>query len=394
MPDLAEKYVRLAHALDAHTPGYIDGYFGPAEWAVKEARPVKALRGEVQNLAEAVHSERHEPRRRFLEAQVRAMHTSVRLLAGEEVPYEEEVRGLYDIAPERTDDAQLDAALGQLNDLLPGEGDLLARELPLRARVQVDLKKLPELMDLILAELRARTEKAFGLPRGERFETRLVQREPWGGYNWPLGQLRSRIDINTDLPIYLHNLPGLLAHEGYPGHHTEHAWKEALLAEGEGRREHTLLLINAPECVVSEGVATVALSQIMTRSEVRDWLTGELANLAGADPEALDVLLRAGEAKEALGAVSGNAALMLHGEGRGEAEVQAYLEHYGLRTPEQARKNLEFIRHPNFRSYIFTYTAGEALLGPLLGGENRAQVFRRLLTESVTPGELRAWAER
>ena len=51
----------------------------------------------------------------------------------------------------------------------------------------------------------------------------MVQDQPWSGYNWYLGNGRSRVDLNTDLPIYAYLLTDLLTHEGYPGHHTEHA---------------------------------------------------------------------------------------------------------------------------------------------------------------------------
>ena len=38
-----------------------------------------------------------------------------------------------------------------------------------------------------------------------------------------------------------------------PGHHLEHAWKEADLLVEEGRLEASMLLINTPECLISEG---------------------------------------------------------------------------------------------------------------------------------------------
>ena len=49
-----------------------------------------------------------------------------------------------------------------------------------------------------------------------------------------------------------------LAHETYPGHHLEHALKERMLVEELGRLEASVLLINTPECLISEGLATSA----------------------------------------------------------------------------------------------------------------------------------------
>ncbi|NIV31535.1 MAG: hypothetical protein GWN58_19225, partial [Anaerolineae bacterium] len=41
----------------------------------------------------------------------------------------------------------------------------------------------------------------------------------------------------------------------YAGHHTEHAIKEKLLYRHQGRAEHAVQLLLAPECVISEGIA-------------------------------------------------------------------------------------------------------------------------------------------
>ncbi|AFZ68397.1 hypothetical protein [Deinococcus peraridilitoris] len=67
MPDLAQRYIRLAHAMGAHAPGHIEGDFGPSSWAVKEALLTKVLQREIDELAEAVTDERHESRRLLTE---------------------------------------------------------------------------------------------------------------------------------------------------------------------------------------------------------------------------------------------------------------------------------------------------------------------------------------
>ena len=42
----------------------------------------------------------------------------------------------------------------------------------------------------------------------------------------------------------------MVAHETFPGHHLEHASKEANLVERRRRLEATILLINTPECLI------------------------------------------------------------------------------------------------------------------------------------------------
>ncbi|AWN24469.1 hypothetical protein DKM44_04280 [Deinococcus irradiatisoli] len=388
-PDaLAERYIRLAHALDAHLPGFIDGYGGPADFADRTVQNPAQLRGEAQNLLLLAEQEPDAARRTFLTAQLRAMHTLTRMLGGEALPYSEEVRGLYDISPQRADLTQLDEALRELDAALPGRGELSEREEALRARVTVPPHDLLRVAEPILAELRRRTASAYGLPNGENFSIGLVTGKPWGGYNWPLGNLQSRIDINTDLPVPLTGLPDLLAHEGYPGHHTEHASKEAQLVRGRGWYEHSIQLINAPECVISEGIAVNALDAVMAPDEVAGWLSGDLARVAGVESEAVQAALRLARLKEAFKGVSGHAALMLHEEGAPAAEVLDFFRHYASATPERAQKSLDFISQPNFRAYIYTYSVGGQLVKDAL--ERGAVTFGELLSAPMTPGELRA----
>ncbi len=385
--DLARRYIRLAHALDAHSPGFIDGYGGPAELTDRTLRPAADLLGEAGALHHDVQAEPDSSRRAFLVAQTRAMHTLARMLGGEKLPYAEEVHGLYDIEPERADLSELDAALKELDAALPGKGSLEEREEAVRSRVTVAPGELLRVAEPILSELRRRTARNFNLPDGENFSIGLVTDKPWSGYNWPLGNLQSRIDINTDLPVTLTGLPDLLAHEGYPGHHTEHAVKEARLVREKGWFEHGIQLINAPECVVSEGVAVNALDAVMTPGEVEAWLTGDLAQVAGIDPDAVREALRLARLKEKFKGVSGHAAMLLHADGAPEKEVLDFFRHYNAATPQRARKSLEFIAQPTFRAYIFTYSVGGRLVREAV--KRGAVTFGQLLTEPRTPGALR-----
>ena len=77
------------------------------------------------------------------------------------------------------------------------------------------------------------------LPAGEDFETVLVTGKPWGAYNWYLGNFKSRIELNTDLPTELNGLLGTMCHEGYPGHHVYNVLLEDKLVKGRGWVEYT-----------------------------------------------------------------------------------------------------------------------------------------------------------
>jgi hypothetical protein len=245
--------------------------------------------------------------------------------------------------------------------------------------------------ELALHETRARTQQHFQLPPGEDLSLHLVQDEPWGAYNWYLGDFRSRIDINTDLPVRADAAVPLISHEAYPGHHTEHALKEQRLYRHEGRAEHAVQLLLAPECVISEGLADSAQGVIFDDPELVAFLRDELYPLAGLPDLDAEKQVLLGRAAEALRGVSGNAALLLLSEGRPPAQVQAYIERFGLRTSEEASHGMRFLTNRLFRSYVFNYAVGKALLAPLLQGPDALSNFERLLSEPFTPSQIRSW---
>jgi hypothetical protein len=78
--------------------------------------------------------------------------------------------------------------------------------------------------------------------------------------------------------------------------------------------------------------------------------------------------------------------MMLYEDGAGEDEVRAYLERWGLMTPEISAHVIRFMRNPASRTYIICYPAGRALCDAWVG-EDEAR-FRRLLSEQVRVSEL------
>ena len=77
---------------------------------------------------------------------------------------------------------------------------------------------------------------------------------------------------------------------------------------------------------------------------------------------------------------------MLHDGGASEAEAHAYLERWGLMTPELAAHVIRFFNEPTSRTYVITYPAGRELCRSYVAGE--PERFRRLLTEQVRVRDL------
>lgn len=395
---IARDYILLAFAMDRHIPGYIDAYFGPqevkAEALARDKAPVAALADEAARLNQAMAGSGFEPQRaEFLLAQVSAMQTTLRLLQGEHLPLAQEVELLYGLAPEWVDESRFEEAHRQLNEMLPPGENLAARMAAFKKATEVSVSAALPLLNEIRLRLRTLARQRFSLPAAEDFELVMVTGKPWSGYNWFLGNAHSRIEINTDLPLRATNFLTLMAHEGYPGHHTELSLKESQLLQEKNWQEHGIALINTPSCSISEGLANCALDTLLSAEEQLAW-EAELFAQAGLQ---LDVawVRQVRTALKPLARITGNAAFLLYEQGRSQEEVVAYIEKWGLSSPVEARKSVEFVSHPLYRSYIFNYTLGVDLLERLFEVKgNRQTWFTRLLTEPITPRMIVRWIER
>lgn len=405
-PDpVARDYLLLALRLDQHVPGLVDGYFGPA--ALKAQVDMEQLRSPAR-LADDAAALRARlaaeagaaDRRAWLDAQLVALETQARALAGDRLPYLEHVTRCFAWTPERRPDARFEAAARSLDALLPGGGTLAERLAAHDAAWTVPVDRLPALVDTLVARYRDRATAHWPLPEGSDLRISLVRDQPWSGYNWYDGGYRSRVDLNTDLPIRLPALTRTVAHETYPGHHLEHARKEVTIVERLGRLEASVLLINTPECLVSEGLANLGYDLVVPPAE-RVALYAELAGPAGvpAAADATGLADAAGRAvavadlRAVLDEARLNAALLLHADGRPREEVHAYLVEVGRFAPEVAAKRLAFIDHPLWRTYVFVYAEGEALLRRWLEvapAAERPARFGRLLDEQLTPPAISA----
>jgi hypothetical protein len=406
LPDpVARDYLLLALRLDQHLPGIVDGYFGPADLKaqvdMEQLRSPERLAGDAAGLRARLPAEvRESDHRHWLHLQLVALEALARVAAGERLAYLDLVRRCFAHTPVRRPLERFEAAAARLDLYLPGSGPVATRLAAEDEGWTVPPERIEAVMEVLVTRFRARARALFGLPEGEQLRVGLVIGQPWSAYNWYDGGYRSRVDVNLDLPVRLPGLVGLAAHETYPGHHLEHAKKEQVLVEGLGRLEASVLLINTPECLVSEGLANLG-REIVVPPAALDGLLLELAPLAGVplagNPGALrEAVERSGEiaaARAILDETRVNAALMLHEDGRSRDDVLAFLVEVGRFAPEAAAKRLEFIEHPLWRTYVFVYSDGEALLRRWLTmapAEARADRFGRLLREPLTPPAIEA----
>lgn len=394
--DLVREYLVLGLRFDRLVEGFVDAYTGdPAlrRQVGNEPRPDPAVlarrAGELR--AEVPAAGLSEPRARFLDAHFAALECSGHALAGQQVGFVAEVQAYFDVLIEPGDPDVYRQAHAEMDRLLPGADPLAQRLAAHRARDEIPPERLEPAVQAMSSALRDRVRASVGLPLEETVQYEVVTDKPWSGFNYYLGDFRSRVAINADLGHRMANLPHLVAHESYPGHHTEHCRKEAGLVRTQRQAEQTIFLVNTPQCLMAEGLADLGLRAAVGPGW-GPWAAEILGDLGLRMDGELAERLEAAAA--GLLGVRQDAALMLHDQGADPADVLAYLQRWLLITEPRARQILRFLSDPLWRAYTTTYVEGYRLLrswlearppaGPLSGR------YLRLLDEPLIPSVVRA----
>ncbi len=380
-----ERYLRLGLQLGRHVEGIVDAYYGPPELAAAvDAEPPV----DPRTLVSAADVLLDELADGWLRDQVVGLRTYAGVLAGESGSYADEVEACYGVRPTYTDEAAFTAAHERLEELLPGKRPLAERKERWEKSIGVPTEQIERAIAAVIEEARVWTRGLVELPDGEGVVLEVVRDKPWLAFCGYLGDLRSRIAVNVDLPMSALELLRLTMHETYPGHHAERCSKEHLLVRGRGLLEETLVLVPTPQSLVSEGIAELAPEALLEGD-------GQAALAAVIHDAGIEFdLAHARAVERALEPCTWaevNAALMLHEAGASEAEAQTYLERWALMTPKLAAHVIRFLTQPTSRSYVMNYPAGRELCRSYVAGE--PERFRRLLTEQVRVRDLLAARE-
>jgi hypothetical protein len=400
MDEVGRRYQALALRIGRHVPDYVDFWLGDPllreAIAAEEPAPPIELHVEALALHEAAAAlPADDPptarRRAWLLAQLGAMSAIARRVGGEEIVFADLVEVLFEMPMGETPAIDVDRAHAILDDALP-----LGPSLPKRLAEHDDATRMPKerglaAMAWLLERLRERTRQDVGLPAGESVELMAAPGMAGGASAPYIGDLRSRIELNTELPMTLGGAVYLAAHEAYPGHHAERANKEAALWRQRGLGEAAVACIYTPEIAISEGLGELARSVVLGDQEfgalLRD-LAAELAlPIAGAVLEREVIVERA---RELMRDLTADAAYQLHQLGLPEADVRTMLAERGLRRDDRIDHDLRWIGDPLRGAYTFAYAAGRRVILPWLEQQGQTFGFARLLREQLTPGQLRA----
>ena len=398
--DVPLEYVRLGLRFDRLESGFVDAYTGDprvrAEVVDEQAPTPQGLRDQARALLRELDAaELPADRADYLRGQLTGLECTARKMSGEPVGFVDEVSSYFQVDVVLGDPASYAAAHAELEALLPGGGSLAERYATHRRREECPPDRLESAVHALSSALRDRVRGSYGLPDVETVKYEVVTDQPWSGFNFYEGDYRSRVAINADLPHRLSHLPHLVAHESYPGHHTEHCRKELGLVERAARTEHTVFLVNTPECLMAEGLADLGV-----QASIGDGWGPWAAEILGDLGLRFDGHLaeRISAAAAPLNRVRQDAAILLHDRRADPDEVIAYLQRWSLVSHERATQQLRFLTHPLWRAYISTYVEGYELLSRWLADRPADQPvadrFVRLLDEPLTPravaAELRA----
>ena len=401
MDQIAEEYVHLVLAMGEHDADYVDAYFGAPEWAAvaPERFPtLDAIRNGASDLLDRLRAlERPEEgieahRATALENLLISLTARIDVISGIDLTFDEETRLVFGIVAPDYDEAHFEAILGQLEALLPGDGDLNARAVAFRQGFVIPPDRLTAVFDAAIAECRRRTVEHIELPVGEDFTLEYVTDKPWSGYNWFRGDAFSLIQINTDLPRHIDRAVDLGCHEGYPGHHTYGSLTERELYRGRGWVEFSVYPLFSPTALLSEGSANYGIELAFPGEERHAYEIATLYPLAGLDPDLAERYNRYLQLRTQLGDARIEAARDYMDDRITRDQAVDWLQRFQLMSADEAEQSLDFIE--TYGTYVINYSLGQDLVRAYIeeqAGEDQArrwQLFERLLSEPFSVTEL------
>ncbi len=408
MNTIAEDYVKLVLSIGQYDSDFVDAYYGPEEWRstlksdlLFDSTTFKSLStktdkllNELESLGEYKASELETLRFRYLYKQLLACKTKIFMLNGILLPFDEETKALYDATAPTHNDEYFQSAIKELDNALPGHGDVAKRLNDFKSKFVIPTDKLEAVFDAAIKECRTKTLNYIKLPNGESFKVEYVKDKPWGAYNWYKGNFYSVIQVNTDLPIYIDRAVDLAAHEGYPGHHVYNLLLESNLAKKRNWVEFKVYALFSPQSLIAEGTANYGIAVAFPGDQRIKFEKEVLFPLAGLNPDDANLYYKVLSIQKRF-SYSGNEAARnyLNGNWTREQTV-AWLQKNALRTKDSADKYVSFIE--KYRSYVINYNLGMDIVKDYIernGGtesnpEKLWQLFEYLLSTPQTPSGL------
>jgi len=400
---LAEAYVHLGLTIGLYDPDFVDAYYGPdnlkpvtvkqtvlpkdsllkvADQLINQLRPFFAANNDVSKRA------------KWISSQLVAAKRRIKVFSGEQGSFDQEAKELFGVQPPTFTENYFRTLVNQLDQLLPGKGDVKDRFQLLANRFIIPADKLDTIYRTTIAETRKRTLQHYPLPATEDFRLEYVTGKPWSGYNWYQGQYQSLIQINSDITAYIEKAIDVASHEGYPGHHVYNTLLEKHLYKDKGWVEVSLYPLFSPQSLIAEGGANFGIEVVFPGTSKIQFASEVLLPLAGLDTTGLSLYFRVLALKEKLKFSDIEITRRLVDGKITEAEAIRWTMEYSFTDEKGAARSLAFKK--KYRSYVINYTFGLDIVKRYIennGGTEknlakRWSIFHWLLQTEVMPADL------
>jgi hypothetical protein len=399
VPKFGEEFLKLALRIDKHINGYVDFYIGPPKIRKIVENELKTspnmLLKDCKSLLNQLGKQGYDNRREnYLNKLLIAMKTSIERILGIEIPFKELFLRLYDIELKPTSIAKLNNLKEEFNSAYRGSGTLKEIMEDLRTRRRVPNYKMYDFFKKALRIVKSKTIELFKnlLPQKENIVIRLNKsmnndKVKWSYYNWYLGNYCSRIQINPKYNIYWTNLLSSAAHEGYPGHHMEFVLKENSLYNELMQFEHSILILNSPKLILSEGIATLAINALFSYENHAEICLNEFC-LDKEKEDPIEIITKQLGIKRKINSFWQNIGYYALIEEWSRTKLFRYADSYELFSSENIKNQIELLKNPIYSTTTFSYNLGSNIIMNKFGEFPSTENFAYLLKNPVLPSDL------
>ena len=394
-----EDFLLLALRIDKHIKGYVDFYFGPERLRqivdYESLTAPNTLLNDSNNLLKQLGTQDFDKKRiRYIEKLLIAMKTSIEILIGSPISVKDQISRLYDVILQPVNESKLYELKKEFNKAYEGSGSLEERLKELRIRRKVSESDVFDLFKKALEIVKNRTTELFSnfLPKNETLIIDLLGKKKdhevkWSYYNWYLGNYTSRIEVNPSYDIYWSSLLSAAAHEGYPGHHTEFAVKEQYLFRELSQFEHSILLLNSPKLIISEGIASLAVNVLFSYRDQAEISFREFCRKK-TDEDSLDSITNQYSVRRKMDLFIHNLAYHALIDEWSKEKLVRYATSFKILSKENIDNRIKFLSNPVHATTAFSYSIGRNLIVDKYGEFPSMDNFYDLLTKPVLPSDL------
>lgn len=151
--------------------------------------------------------------------------------------------------------------------------------------------------------------------------------------------------------------------------------------------EHSILLLNSPKLIISEGIADLAINVLFSfRDQVEIGLNEFCQDISKEVP--LESMVAQHEVRDKIRLFWYNFAYHSLMDNYTDEELVSYGKNFELFSKEDLRNQIKRIKDPLYSKNAFTYNLGTNMIKKKYGKLLSVRDFRNLLTNPILPSDL------